>query len=232
MEGPVLHKDPPPEYLRFPDRRWFVPEFDNETIITDDERAFAAALSEATAPLVCEGVHDILIPAAYGDHGENALVAGLELVDHPEGRTYATSLLDFGVHFHGNKVHGGRLHNQIYYVECQPPGLALDATGSIESLAEQTAEWFASVLRRPIVLYIWLHNGSVYASRYFFADASETLIQMYNKELAPPGQYESLIAAAQVCGRGWVQTAGLPRPDVYRHIRGDMERAVLPPGAR
>jgi hypothetical protein len=99
-------------------------------------------------------------------------------------------------------------------VECQPPGLALDATGSIESLAEQTAEWFASVLRRPLVLYLWLNNGSVYASRYVFADTSETLSQIYNKELAPTGQYKSLIAAAQVRGRGWVQTAGLPTPDV------------------
>jgi hypothetical protein len=113
MEGHVLHKHPPPEHLRIPGRRWFVPELDNETDITDDERAFATALSEATAPLVCEGVDDVLIPAAYGDHGEDALVAGLSVNHQPEGHRYAMSLLEFGVHFHRNRVHGGRLHNQI-----------------------------------------------------------------------------------------------------------------------
>ncbi|MER6734013.1 hypothetical protein [Streptomyces puniciscabiei] len=37
---------------------------------------------------------------------------------------------------------------------------------------------------------------------------------------------------ADVHGRGWLQTIGLPTPTLYQHIRGDVGRAVLPSGIR
>jgi hypothetical protein len=53
--------------------RWFIPEVENPSDVTDQERNFASALSEATSALVRPGehIHDLLIPAAYADHGQN-----------------------------------------------------------------------------------------------------------------------------------------------------------------
>ena len=209
------------------EHRWFIPDLDDPAEITDDERAFAAALSEATADLVCSDVSDTLIPAAYGDC-DNPLVAGLCVVDSFEGRL--KEIINIGVHFHGDRVSGGELHNQLYYICGQPPGMALDVTGSLDVLVERTADWFSSVLRRPIGLYVWLNDGYAYAARFAFADSSETLSQAYVKQLAPEGQYEQVVAAGHVHGKGWLQTAGLPTPDLYLHIRGDMQRAQIPSG--
>lgn len=214
-----------------PDHTWFIPELDDPADMTGEERAFAAALSEATAGLVAPGVSDLLIPAAYADHGQGSLVAALSLVDRQAGE-HGRAYLDFGVHFSGHRVQGGRLHNQLYFVTDQTQSLALDAAGSVDDLAIQTAEWLEGVLRRPIVLYVWLHDQYAYAARYAFADTSETLSQTYSKGRAPEGQYEAVIAAGHVRGRGWLQTAGLPDPDLYIHIRGDLETAKVPAGVR
>lgn len=118
----------------------------------------------------------------------------------------------------------------IYSLSDQTPSLSLTATGSVDALAERTAEWLEAVLARPVVLYVWLHDGYAYAARYAFADTSETLAQSYSADRAPSGQYAAVIAAGHVQGRGWLQTAGLPTPDLYLHIRGDMESAAIPAG--
>lgn len=194
--------------------------------MADDERAFAAALSEATASLPSAGVSNLLIPSAYADHGENALVAALGLYDMSAGG-HPVSLISFGVHYHGDRVRGGRLHNQLYSVSEETPSLALDAEGSMDALADQTAQWFGLVLNRPVVLYVWLHERYAYAARYAFADTSETLCQTYSKERAPEGQYESVIADGHVRGKGWLQTSGLPSATLCLHIRGDREKAKV-----
>lgn len=211
------------------EHKWFIPELDDPADMTSEERLFAAALSEATAGLVAPGVYDQLIPAAYGDHGGNAMVAALGISDRQAGK-HGLSLIDFGVHFHGDTVKGGRLHNQIYFLTGETRSLALEATGSIGELANQTARWFGAVLSRPVVLYVWLNDGYAYAARYAFADTSETLGQLYNRSAAPEGQYEQVIAAGHVRGRGWLQTTGLHMPDVYVPIRGDQTAAQVPAG--
>ena len=215
------------------EHRWFVPELDDPSDITDEERSFAAALSEATAGLIRPGEHvrDLLIPAAYADHGQGSLVAGLALSDWLAARPII-GLIDFGVHFTGNRVRGGRLHNQIYHLTGETPSLSLDASGSTETLAAQTAEWFEAVLSRPVVLFVWMHEGQAYAGRYEFADTHETLAQAYTRPAAPQGQYDRMIAAGHVRGRGWLQTAGLPPPDLHVPIRGDMESARIPASGR
>ena len=166
--------------------RWFIPELEHPADITDKERRFAAALSEATARLVRPGehMHDLLIPAAYADHGQDALVAGLGISDYLEERPIM-GLIDFGVHFSGVRVRGGRLHNQIHDLSGETPSLSFAAHGGIKRLAAKTADWFEAVLRRPIVLYVWMHKESPYAGRYEFADTHETLAQAYNRSAAP-----------------------------------------------
>jgi hypothetical protein len=108
--------------------------------------------------------------------------------------------------------------------------MTLDVAGGVDLLVERTADWFDGVLRRPIVLYVWLNDGYAYAARFAFADSSETLSQAYARQLAPEGQYEQVIAAGHVHGKGWLQTAGLSTPDLYLHVRGDMDRAQIPAG--
>jgi hypothetical protein len=212
--------------------RWFIPEVEDPSDITDQERDFASALSEATSALVRPGEHvyDLLIPAAYADHGQNTLVAGLGLSDWIAERPII-SLLDFGVHFSGVRVVGGRLHSQLYHLSGETPSLSLDARGDVDNLAAKTSAWFEAVLSRPIVLHVWMHEGRTYASRYEFADTHETLVQAYNRPAAPEDQYQRVIADGHVHGKGWLQTTGLPAPDFYTPIRGDMAHAEIPDGA-
>jgi hypothetical protein len=172
----------------------------------------------------------LLIPAAYADHGQDTLVAALAISDWL-GERPIVSLLDFGVHFSGNRVRGGRLHSQLYYLSGETPSLSLDAHGDVGELAGKTTAWFETVLRRPAVLYAWMHEGRAYASRYECADTHETLTQAYTRSAAPQGQYERVTADGHVHGRGWVQTTGLPAPDLYTPIRGDMEHAQIRDGA-
>jgi hypothetical protein len=214
------------------EHRWFIPKVDDPSDITEQERTFATALSKATAPLVraSEHVHDLLIPAAYADHGQNALVASLIISDYLAERPIM-ELIAFGIHFTGNGVRGGRLHNQIYYLSGNTPSLSLDVRGDIDMLATKTAVWFETVLRRPIVLHVWMHEGRAYAGRYEFADTHETLVQAYTRSAAPKRQYERVISRGHVQHGVWLQTAGLPAPDFYTPIRGDMERAEIPEGA-
>ncbi|MEU9474980.1 hypothetical protein [Streptomyces sp. NPDC048191] len=206
---------------------WFViePEDDDEFEFTDDERAFAAALRERTAGWAEPHVDGELLRS----DGWDSLVACLSFGD-PGARHH---LIDVGVHFYGDRVRGDRLHNQMFTLTDRPSGWALEATGAVEELADRSAAWFRTVLDKPVVLYVWLNDDRyAYAARFVHADEDRTISQMYQRDLAPPGQAEELIAAGHVHGRGWIQTAGLPTPTLYQHIRGDLGRAVLPPGVR
>jgi hypothetical protein len=193
--------------------------------ITEAEQGFLARLRERTAPLAAtESVDEIEGGAARFD---GVLAVCLSLGDPDEPR----HLIDFGVHFSGNRVRGDRMHNQFPALTEPPTNLALDATDTIEELAEVSADWFGAILRKPVMLYVWLNaDWYVYAARFAFADTDQTLIQCYNNQLAPRGQAKELIAAGHVHGREWIQTTGLPAPHYYLHIRGDIKTARIPPG--
>jgi hypothetical protein len=203
-----------------------VPDVDDPAVITQEERRFAAALSAATLGLISADVSDLLIPAALAGSGQS-MVAGLSLNDGdsvPDPRL----LIDFGVHFCGDTVTGDRLDSQLFSLREPPTGWGISTSGPVEELARRTADWFATVLRRPVVLYVWLHAGHAYAAQYAFADTAETLSQCYSRQRAPDGQPEAMVAAGHVHGRGWIQTAGLPAPDLYLHVRGDLGLAQVP----
>ncbi|MEV5956101.1 hypothetical protein AB0M11_20405 [Streptomyces sp. NPDC051987] len=207
--------------------RWFELEEPDDHLdldITGPERAFVEALRSHTAQWPSEGGGgEISRPDA-----EDALLAYITLSD-PESRL---SLIDVGVHLSGDRIRGDRLHNQLFTLPDRPSAWALNAEGSPQELARRTAEWMRTALLRPVVLYVWLHDGYAYAARYAFADRDETLNQLYNRRYAPDGQAEALTAAGHVHGRGWIQTTGLPTPDLYLHIRGDLDQAALPSGTR
>ena len=206
---------------------WF--EFDpsDAAEMSDAELAFAAALrahSSAWTPTDVDG--DIAAFAADG-MAEQPLVAYVSLIDPADRGRF---LLHAGVHLLGDRVRGDRLHSQLFSLPECPSSWALDSVGTRDQLAELSTHWFRRVLDKPIVLYVWLHDGYAYAARYTFADTAETLIQCYTRELAPPGQAEELIAAGHVHGRGWIQTVGLPTPSCCLHIRGDLTKGTVLPG--
>ncbi|GLF95080.1 hypothetical protein [Streptomyces yaizuensis] len=209
------------------DHPWFEiddePDEDDSYEFTAFELAFVAALRERTAPWATADVSgEVGRPDSW-----DALMAWFSFSD-PGAPLH---LVDIGVHFAGNRVRGDRLHNQLYTLPDQPSSWALDATGTIEELADRSAQWLRAVLRKPLVLYVWLNEERrAYAARFAFADDNETVSQLYHRQLAPPGQAEELIAAGHVRGKDWIQTVGLPAPTLYQHIRGDLSLAALPPG--
>ncbi|MDH6116996.1 hypothetical protein [Kitasatospora sp. GAS204B] len=211
-----------------PENPWFAidePDEDDFYEFSATELAFVEALRERTASWAAAGVEGLVGRSDERD----SLVAYLDFCDPG----LPLHLVDIGVHFYGDRVRGDRLHNQLYTLTDHPSSWALEATGTIEELAQQSADWFVSVLRKPVVLYVWLNRDRwAYAARFAFADTNQTICQVYNTDLAPPGQAEELAAAGHVHGKGWIQTVGLPAPTLYQHIRGDLSAAVLPPGIR
>jgi hypothetical protein len=203
---------------------WFeVDDPDDDFEFTDAERAFASALSgHCTTWASADVVGEVGRPDDW-----EALLAHVSLSDRAEPPLH---LIDLGVHLVGDRVRGDRLHNQLFLLPDRPHAWALDVTGPTDQLAQAAADWFRTVLNKPIVLYVWLHEGYAYAARYAFADSGETLCQSYVKSLAPQGQVAELTAAGHVHGKGWIQTIGLPTPDLYLHIRGELGKGSVLPG--
>jgi hypothetical protein len=202
---------------------WFEVDPSDAAELSGAELAFAAALrahSRAWTPTDVDGY----VAGFAADGLEEPLVAYVNLTD-PANRN--RSLLSAGVHLLGDRVRGDRLHSQVYSLPERSSSWALDSTGTQDQLAEVSAHWIRRVLDKPIVLYVWLHDGYAYAARYAFADTGETLIQYYARKLAPAGQAEELIAAGHVHGKGWIQTVGLPTPSCYLHIRGDLTKGTV-----
>ncbi|WAL69072.1 hypothetical protein ORV05_15300 [Amycolatopsis cynarae] len=201
--------------------QWFdIGSCEDPEELAGDALTFATVLRERTASWASEDVDDLLLPDADG-----SLIAALSLAD-PVSHHH---LIHFGVHLGEGRVRGDRLHSQLFSLPDHPSGWALTASGDPRELGAQTADWFRTVLRKPVVLYVWLHHGYAYAARYAFADTGETLIQNYQRGRAPHGQADELIEAGHVHGRGWIQTTGLSRPDLYLHIHGDLEPGLIPP---
>ncbi|HEY4454289.1 MAG TPA: hypothetical protein VGN81_08255 [Pseudonocardiaceae bacterium] len=216
-----------------PESRWFVPDPADVPGFTPAELRFATTLSAATEHLAgAETAYDLLWSAANADFTPPALVAGLGFIERRNPGP-SRNLLTFGVELNSDRVRGGKLDSQLYQlVDYGPPSLAFEATGDIESLAEQTAAWFESVLRRPVVRFGWLHNGQQYASSYEFADTHERIVYGYDRSKEPPGEYDRLVAAGHVSGKGWPQLDGLPAQHQYTLLRGDRALADIPRGVK
>jgi len=53
---------------------------------------------------------------------------------------------------------GDRLHNRRYTLTDHRSSWAPEATGAVGELAQQSADWFGAVPRKPVVLYVWLNQ--------------------------------------------------------------------------
>ncbi|MEV0351609.1 hypothetical protein AB0H88_38055 [Nonomuraea sp. NPDC050680] len=149
-------------------------------------------------------------------NGDGRLVAGLDIDDEGANRT----LLSVGVHLRGNTLQADELHNQLSILPEIPTSLAMTTTGPIEVIANRAADWFESVLQRPVDRWEWTNRGQVYAYEYVFADTAEGFSQMFNKELAPWGLRWRLARRGYVSPKGWVEVRGIGEPDRAIHIRG------------
>ncbi|MGW7257895.1 hypothetical protein [Streptomyces sp. NPDC054834] len=68
------------------------------------------------------------------------------------------------------------------------------------------------MLRKPVVLHVWLNEERwAYAARFVFAD-DETISQLYRRDPAPPGQEEQLM-----CGCSGPRS-GRPDARTYRML--------------
>lgn len=208
---------------------WFEVAPEDEAEMSPAELTFAAALrAHSAAWTPTESYGNIICSNLDGSH--TRLIAFVSLIDQGGPGERGVVLMDAGVHLLDNRVQGDRLDSQDFLLPERPSSWALAATGTHEELAEASAAWFHHVLEKPVVLYVWLHDGYVYAARYTFADTGETLSQSYNRNYAPTGQADELIAAGHVHGKGWIQTVGLPTPTWYFHVRGDLTKGAVLPG--
>jgi hypothetical protein len=147
---------------------------------------------------------------------DSALIAclGIGATDEP------LELLTVGVRLDGRSLRADRLHNQLFTLPDEPTSLSMAATGNVDLLAQQAADWFLTILRRPIVRWEWTRWGRVYANEYLFADTHEGLCQMYNKELAPRAVTRRLARSGHVSRNGWVDARGIGAPDRVVPVRG------------
>ncbi|MEV4189396.1 hypothetical protein AB0J28_48980 [Streptosporangium canum] len=187
---------------------WF--ECDEE--LDEVQHAFVVALRARAVTWVADPVDSRLVPPEW----TYPFIACLT-IDAPQENS---ALLTVGVHLEGQRLRGDRLHHQDFTLPDTPTGLATEASGSPEELAERAADWFEAIIDYSIVRHEWLHAGQVYASRYLFSRTGEGLTHRYNRDLAPPGQQDRLVEAGYVDGRGWLDTRGLGEPDRIIHIRG------------
>jgi hypothetical protein len=182
------------------DCEWF--ECDDDEL-DDSARRFAAVLRRRAADWCTTPCHTLIYPP----DAQGPTIAYLDL--SATDRNFV--LLTVGVHLFDGRIAADQVHNQSFTLPDTPTALSMHADGEPETLGEQAASWFDSILRRPVVRYVWEHAGRTYAERYQFTDGY-TLSQRYDRRLAPRGQPEQLISAGHVFGKGWIQTTGLGAP--------------------
>ncbi|SEQ72369.1 hypothetical protein SAMN04487983_1007191 [Streptomyces sp. yr375] len=57
---------------------------------------------------------------------------------------------EWAVHFHGTHARAGKVRDQLFNLDESPERGFFQASGTVEELAERCADWFESVLSRPL----------------------------------------------------------------------------------
>lgn len=92
---------------------------------------------------------------------------------------------EWAVHFHGTYMRTGKVRDQLFNLHESPEHGFSHVSGTAEQLAEQCAAWFETLLSRPVVRREWVHESSVYAMSWAFADTEEALVSSVNHAVAP-----------------------------------------------
>ncbi|WP_030814429.1 hypothetical protein [Streptomyces sp. NRRL S-337] len=131
------------------------------------ELTFLAALRARTA--------DWRVPWAPSQVGrpedESSFLVYISLLD--EARRLV--LAQWAVHFYGTHVVAGKACDQFFNLHESPEHGFFRASGTVEELAERCADWFESLLSRPIVRVEWPCEDRKHATRWEFADTGEVL---------------------------------------------------------
>jgi hypothetical protein len=195
-------------------------EYDDEDALTAGQRLFADVLAARARSWPVDPLDTVLLPPPRTPYGR--LLACLD-IDDPELRK---GVLTVGVHFDGAAVRGDRLHNQDFTLPETPSDLAFAAdTGGPAEAASRTADWFESVLARPLARCEWRYDRKTYAVRYEYADTGRGVSEGFVDRLAPPELRARLAAEGVAGGRGRIHRAGLGEPDRITVVRGDRAAA-------
>lgn len=173
---------------------WFATDDDDET---DEAQQTVLDVLRARAdsdhwPTIDPADTNVALPdyVSYGyplEPGEGSFGRMLAWLDVPDPAQHL-SLLTVGAYFTETDMRGDCLHNQLLTLPTEPTSLAVAQAGSPQETAHRAADWFRSILQRPIVRYEWLRAGTVYAHRWLFADSGYSLVEgrVHTGELGPP----------------------------------------------
>ncbi|WP_055690444.1 hypothetical protein [Streptomyces prasinus] len=103
---------------------------------------------------------------------ESSLLAHVSLLD--EERTLV--LGEWAVHFYGTYVRAGKACDHLFNLHESPQRGFFRASGTVEELAQRCADWFESLLSRPVVRAEWSSSAGAAATRWEFADTDEALV--------------------------------------------------------
>lgn len=202
-----------------------------EAELSADDRAFAATVRERAANW--DGAWpDGFTDAWEDDDDRTGVIACLDLtvVGHLFGAAYVQG-----------RLHCGPVHPDLtHFWGPWSPGLECDGHGSPQVLAHQAVDWFETLLRRPVVLWLWQckrfgRAPAFYAGRYEFADGGDLIAEWYDPDCAPAVE----TARAREGGyfvESWLgprlTTETLTHPDAFRFVRGDRSAVLIPDGCR
>ncbi|MFF3210930.1 hypothetical protein ACFYYB_09705 [Streptomyces sp. NPDC002886] len=131
------------------------------------ELAFLAALRARAA-----GWRVPWAPSQVGrPEDESSFLVHVTLLDEARGLVLA----EWAVHFRGTRVRAGRVRDQLFHLDESPEHGFFRASGTVEELAERCADWFESLLGRPVVRSDWASGDGRPATSWEFADTGEVL---------------------------------------------------------
>ncbi|MGW7081571.1 hypothetical protein [Streptomyces sp. NPDC054866] len=144
-------------------------EYDEDPWDFDEaELAFFAALrSRAAAWRVPWAPSDVSRP-----EDDSALLVWVSLLDE-ERRVI---LGEWAVYFYGTRVRAGKVSDQFFNLHESDERGFFQASGTVDELALRCADWFESLLRRPVVRAEWPAAAGHLAHRWEFDDTGETLV--------------------------------------------------------
>ncbi|WP_406436632.1 hypothetical protein OHB14_61830 [Streptomyces sp. NBC_01613] len=103
---------------------------------------------------------------------DSSLLVWVSLLDEER----SLILGEWAVHFYGTHVRAGKVSDQLFNLHESPESGFFRASGTADELALRCADWFESLLSRPVVRAEWRSAAGAIATRWEFADTGEALV--------------------------------------------------------
>ncbi|WP_405774592.1 hypothetical protein [Streptomyces sp. NBC_01538] len=146
-------------------------EYDEEPWDFDEaELAFLAALrTRAATWRVSWAPSNVSRP-----EDDSSLLVWISLLD--DERQHPLILGEWAVHFYGPHVRAGKVADQLFNLHESHEHGFFRTSGTADELALRCADWFESLLTRPVVRAEWPTAAGAVATRWEFADTGEALV--------------------------------------------------------